>query len=166
MTAPPQHVYNIVNLEVKHVHNTVCQLNLLQYHILSQAIVSYHMPQIIYRIKYQHEMKCRKLNCCTFILMCHPGTCQWQQWREVEVWFCLFPTLVSDGGGWLISHALATVPLERALVPVVQKAGWVPRLVWMGVEKLSLATTKVKTPTTQEMLYWLLYPCLQLICNI
>jgi len=38
------------------------------------------------------------------------------------------------------------LPQERALVSTVQKAGWVPGLVWMGVEKLSLATTEVQTP--------------------
>jgi hypothetical protein len=31
-------------------------------------------------------------------------------------------------------HGLATFPQERALVPIVQEAGWAPGPVWMGVE--------------------------------
>jgi len=34
----------------------------------------------------------------------------------------------------------------KSLVPIVEKADWVPGPVWTGVEKLSLATPEVRTP--------------------
>ena len=34
-------------------------------------------------------------------------------------------------------HALATLPLQRDTVSIIQEAGWVPGLVQLGTENLS-----------------------------
>jgi hypothetical protein len=42
-------------------------------------------------------------------------------------------TLVLDGGGWSMSCS-AILHLARYPVPIVQKAGWDPELLWIGME--------------------------------
>jgi hypothetical protein len=39
-------------------------------------------------------------------------------------------TLALDAGGWLMPH-------PGHFIPIVQKAGWAPGLVWTGAENLS-----------------------------
>ena len=55
-------------------------------------------------------------------------------------------------------HAQALL-LQRKTVPIVQKAGWAPELVWMGAE--NFAPTGFRTPdrpALSESLYRLSYP--------
>ena len=56
-------------------------------------------------------------------------------------------------------HALAAFTPGRCPVPIVQEAGWAPRLVWIGVE--NLAPTGIRSldlPARSKSLYRLRYP--------
>jgi len=59
-------------------------------------------------------------------------------------------------------HALAALPREGVLVPIVQEAEWDAVPIWMSVEKRkSLFPTTVQTsnrPSCSKSLHWLCYP--------
>jgi hypothetical protein len=70
----------------------------------------------------------------------HPVTCcEWCR-RGVDVYLYPYRTSVLDEGGWSLCF------LEGETVPIVEKAGWAPGPVGMGVVKRkSLAPTDVCT---------------------
>ena len=69
--------------------------------------------------------------------------------------------------GWGVSATprLLFIPRKHP-VPIVQEAGWAPRLVWTGVE--NLAPTGIRSPdhpAHSQLLYWLRYPAHLLVKN-
>jgi len=56
--------------------------------------------------------------------------------------------------GW----AVTGMPWERALVPILQEAGWTQEPVWIGAKNVSSPKFQTRNCTAySELLYWLHY---------
>jgi len=74
---------------------------------------------------------------------CHEGS----GGGGVEVYLYPFFTSALEEGGWSTPHTKRFYPCERALVTIVQVAGWDPGPVWTLIEKIEpLTTTGFRTP--------------------
>ena len=79
--------------------------------------------------------------------------------EEEQMYSSTLPSaLALDGGGWSVPHPGRFTP-RKDLVPIVQKAGWAPGLVWTGAENFASSGIRfLDRPARSESLYQLSYP--------